>query len=297
MGSEVGSQASRAQSENLKLLTMNQEIRRIRMPPLMAASWSPHPGSPLFAPSSRAASSLHVLHMESLSARMYIALYTSLATYVDDVYDDQPNLVNAFCHNFVMHLPQETAVLRAFDQLLRETSNHFDGIQANFIIASTMYFMNGVVLEHDIRPLEIKTSNLPQFLRGLSGDSFSFCIFIFPKDVPLNSYIQALPSMMDYVDYMNDVLSFYKEEVNGEDQNIISILSMQHGVPKTVILEQLADQVASNYVSANDILRTSSDAAQADWRRFARGYVSFHVSYGTRYRLHEVFQGSEDSTS
>ncbi|KAJ8698755.1 hypothetical protein PTI98_005427 [Pleurotus ostreatus] len=72
---------------------------------------------------------------------MYIALYTSLATYIDDVYNGQPNLVNAFGHNFVMRLQQETVVLWAFDQLPGETSKHFDGAQTNLIIASTKNFM------------------------------------------------------------------------------------------------------------------------------------------------------------
>lgn len=133
------------------------------------------------------------------------------------------------------------------------------GAQTNLVIASTMNFMSSVALEHGIRQLEIKADNFPQFLRGLSGDSCSFSIFIFPNDVHLNSYIQAMPSMMDFINYMNDVLSFYKEE----DNNYISILSVQRGVPKTVILEQLADLVLASYVSANNILRTSSSATQA----------------------------------
>lgn len=90
----------------------------------------------------------------------------------------------------------------------------------------------------------------------------------------------------------SDVLSFYEEEVGGEDNNYISILSAQRGVPKTVILEQLADLVLSSYVSANNILCTSSSATQAAWGRYARGYVSFHASYGARYRLHEVLGDS-----
>ncbi|KAJ8698757.1 hypothetical protein PTI98_005429 [Pleurotus ostreatus] len=176
-------------------------------------------------------------HLESLSTRMYIALYTSSVTYVDDVYNNQPNLPKAFCHNFIMHLPQETSVLRAFDQLLRETWRHFDGVQANFIIASSMYYMNAVAIEHGIRPLETQTSDFFRFFRGLSGNSSSFCVFIFPNDVPPNSYIQALPFMMDYVNYMNDVLSFYKEEVNDVSAVCTKVLVMTKQV--TLLLSQV----------------------------------------------------------
>ncbi|KDQ29685.1 hypothetical protein PLEOSDRAFT_50572 [Pleurotus ostreatus PC15] len=236
-------------------------------------------------------------HLESLSTRMYIALYTSSVTYVDDVYNNQPNLPKAFCHNFIMHLPQETSVLRAFDQLLRETWRHFDGVQANFIIASSMYYMNAVAIEHGIRPLEITphADKFPLFLRGLSGIACAYCLFTFPMEIHLNSYIQAMPSMIDYINHMNDVLSFYKEEANGEDYNYISIMSKHRGVRKIETLEQLANLVASSYEAANNTLRTSS-AAHVAWGRFAQGYVSYHASYA-RYRLHEVLQVTQNLTS
>lgn len=91
------------------------------------------------------------------------------------------------------------------------------------------------------------------------------------------------------------MLSFYKEEVNGEDNNYISIMSKHRGVRKIETLEQLANLVASSYEAANNILRTSS-AAHAAWGRFAQGYVGFHASYA-RYRLHEVLQVTQNLTS
>lgn len=100
----------------------------------------PSPGTPSFRPfvmSGVVTACVAYGHLENLSTRMYIAMYTSLATHIEDVYNDQPNLVNAFGHNFVMRLRQETSVLWAFDQLLGETSKHFDGAQTNLVIAST----------------------------------------------------------------------------------------------------------------------------------------------------------------
>lgn len=120
----------------------------------------PSPGTPSFRPfimSGVVTACAAYGHLENLSTRMYIALYTSLVTYIDDVYNGQPNVVNAFGHNFVVRLRQETAVLRAFDQLLGETSKHFDGAQTNLIIASTMNFMSSVALEHGIGQLEVNS--------------------------------------------------------------------------------------------------------------------------------------------
>ncbi len=50
-------------------------------------------------------------------------------------------------------------------------------------------------------------------------------MFIFPRDIPYHLYIQALPSMRDFIDFANDILSFYKEECSGDTNNFISLLA------------------------------------------------------------------------
>ncbi|KAF4601352.1 terpene cyclase [Pleurotus pulmonarius] len=240
------------------------------------------PGIPSFRPWNISGATIAYIsygHLESLPVKLYIALYTSLAVYIEDVYTDQPDVVNTFNHNFVTRQPQQTAVLRALDKLLGETSKYFDAVQANLITSSTLNFMTSIAIEHAVNKLNITAGadKFPQFLRGLSGISCAYCLFIFPKDVHLNTYIQAMPSMMDYINHMNDVLSFYKEEVNGEDNNYISILSKHRGVPKTETLEQLANLVASSYEAASNILRASG-AAHTAWARFAQGHPEASMS-------------------
>ncbi|KAJ8698756.1 hypothetical protein PTI98_005428 [Pleurotus ostreatus] len=94
------------------------------------------PGIPSFRPwnvSGAAIAYISYGHLESLPAKLFIALYTSLAVYAEDVYTDQPDLVNTFNANFVTRQPQRTAILQALDKLLGETSRHFDAVQANLI--------------------------------------------------------------------------------------------------------------------------------------------------------------------
>ncbi len=97
-------------------------------------------------------------HLESLPATLYIALHATLVTHIEDVYSDQPDLVNAFNHSFVMRLPQQTAVLQKLDDLLAETSKHFHAIQANLILTSTMNFMTSIAIEHGVNKLNVRST-------------------------------------------------------------------------------------------------------------------------------------------
>ncbi|KAG5220420.1 terpene cyclase [Salix suchowensis] len=86
----------------------------------------PSPGIPSFRPWNISGATIAYIsygHLESLPAKLFIALYTSLAVYIEDVYTDQPDLMNSFNPNFVTRQPQQTAVLQALDKLLGETSN------------------------------------------------------------------------------------------------------------------------------------------------------------------------------
>lgn len=41
----------------------------------------------------------------------------------------------------------------------------------------------------------------PGFVRGMSGVSQAFSLFIFPKDLPIESYIQCLPEIRGIVNH------------------------------------------------------------------------------------------------
>lgn len=78
-------------------------------------------------------------------------------------------------------------------------------------------------------------------------------------------------------------MSFYKEEMRGEADNFISILSASQGVDKMTVLASLAGDVAKANDSIKVMLRNDPDALEA-WLTFMAGYVYFHTS-NTRYKL------------
>ncbi|KAJ8515779.1 hypothetical protein ONZ45_g6825 [Pleurotus djamor] len=249
------------------------------------------PGHPSFKPWNVSGATIAFIsygHLECLSTKKYIALFTSLAVYIEDVYKDDPSLINGFNQDFIMNRPQKTSVLQAFDICIRESSAYFSPLQANLIVSSTLNFMVSISVEHMIESIQISPSadKFPEFVRGLSGIAFSYAIFIFPRAVRMDAYMQAIPSMSHYINHTNDVLSFYKEEIAGEDHNYVSIIAKCRKTSKLKILEELAHSVTSSHSTVANILSEFPQALQA-WKSFAEGYVSYHTSFA-RYRLEEV---------
>ena len=78
-------------------------------------------------------------------------------------------------------------------------------------------------------------------------------------------------------------MSFYKEEMRGESDNFISLLSASQGLDKMTVLATLASDVAKSNDVIKAILRDEPDALQA-WLTFMAGYVYFHTS-NARYKL------------
>ncbi len=61
-------------------------------------------------------------------------------------------------------------------------------------------------------------------------------MFVFPAELPYNIYIQALPLLHNFINFTNDITSFYKEECQGETHNLVSFLAEAHGEPKSKAL-------------------------------------------------------------
>lgn len=66
-----------------------------------------------------------------------------------------------------------------------------------------------LVVTDSVAQITADADKFPLFLRGLSGISCAYCLFTFPTEVHLNSYIQAMPSIMDFINHMKLVLLIY----------------------------------------------------------------------------------------
>lgn len=137
----------------------------------------------------------------------------------------------------------------------------------------------------------------------MSGASECYALFTFPPGLPLNSFVQALPDMMTYINNVksvptpiyllsrsslasSDILSFYKEQIAGETSNRVSILATCEEASKHDILLRLVAAAAACHHRVLDILAPHPASLEA-YVNFSRGYIAFHTS-NPRYKLNDL---------
>ena len=107
-----------------------------------------------------------------------------------------------------------------------------------------------------------------------------------PQVSPLHS--DPLLMIANTTTQISDVLSFYKEELAGENGNYISLEASQRRQEKIPVFRDLARDVSLCVSRGANILEGSSEAKDA-YQCFIGGYVSFHISYDSRYHLNDLF--------
>jgi hypothetical protein len=226
------------------------------------------------------------------STQVFIALYTAFLTWIDDTYTRDVVGVDSFNERFVTGRKQANEGLDGLDRLLRETNLHYQSIQANVILTASLNFVTSTILDFETRGMQVSphAKSYATFLRTMSGICESYAMFTFPPEVPVKSYIQAIPEFCLGINYFNDVLSFYKEELAGENGNYISLEASQKGREKISVFRELAGDVSLCVSRVANILEGSNNSeALAAFQCFIGGYVSFHTSFDSRYHLNDLF--------
>ncbi|KAF9264979.1 terpenoid synthase, partial [Marasmius fiardii PR-910] len=223
--------------------------------------------------------------------QVYIAIFTSLVTVLDNSFYQNHSRMEGFNERFVNGLPQDDPVLHVLDQTLRDSPEYYGQIQSNMIIPGTLDFVISLMMDMEIREITVRSisPDFAAFWRSLSGIPIGFTMFIFPKEIKLSAYIECLPHMKTYVNCMRsiDVLSFYKEEVAGEETFATS-LAKGSLITNYEAIQRLADDVAEAEAIISKKL-VGNQPALDSWESFKRGYVYFHTSCH-RYKLDELFE-------
>ncbi|KAF4576377.1 terpene cyclase [Pleurotus pulmonarius] len=227
-------------------------------------------------------------HLHDRPTQIYIALYTGLLMYVEDYMQHDVENVSTFNQKYIRGEPQGHPVLDALAALLDELPQRFEPIVANIILTSALNYITAVWLEHQTETLELSphATSFAGFSRWISGSSEAFVLFVFASRLPLLVYIQAIPDMMTFLNYSNDMLSFYKEELAGETANHVSIVARCEGKTKEEVLQRITEDTIACHSRLRNILINHKEASEILDQLF-EGYVSFHASLG-RYRLEEL---------
>ncbi|PBK98175.1 terpenoid synthase [Armillaria gallica] len=230
-------------------------------------------------------------HLANVQVKVYIVFFTAFMTYLDDAYPDDPDAlvgVPSFTKHFASSEKQPTKMLDDLANLLAESSQLFGQVVADFIVHAGLKFITGLILEIQNKGelVSVIFDRYAIYLREMSGIAEAYTMFIFPAELPYNIYIQALPLIRDFINFTNDITSFYKEECEGETHNLVSFLAEARAEPKNKALYYLVEQCMEAHERILLILLPHKEA-QGMYKEFVRGYLAFYLG-GKRYRLGEL---------
>lgn len=235
-------------------------------------------------------------HLPDYATKMWICLFTTVATCIDDMMLRAEDLVHMYRFNerFANCQPQGHPVLTTLDGLLREVTCHYSAPVSNLIVTSSLNFISSILLDSETQdmPISPQAPSYPEYSRLLSGlaDTYGFCIF--PSTLPLREYVQCMPDLTIVINHTNDILSYYKEEIEGDSANYLSLIAASRALTKQDALRELIEKTVQAYHNVLEFLRPHPEAYGA-YVAFFDGYVKFHATL-RRYKLEEIM--SERST-
>ncbi|EPQ51652.1 terpenoid synthase [Gloeophyllum trabeum ATCC 11539] len=257
-----------------------------------------------------------------------------------------------FTHRLYMGEPQPAGtILPLYEECIRALSTFIgeDGVLRGMAVTPWITYMEAASLEKRIQafdeevraspfdagtPVESLVSRrgqggvgiiklgadaiaFPHFLREKTGVNESYAAIIFKasrkQELPLTRYIKAVPDISFTVAVVNDILSFHKEELQGETINLVHLLTQCLAPTQKLsgqkwdvndTLELLCEQLKNAFLRIDSLLRleefdgvvTGDEGLNENadrimdmqiakqWRAWRDGYISWHLESG-RYQL------------
>lgn len=216
---------------------------------------------------------------------------------VDDSAEDLGSALDHFTTNLVLGKPQESPILQSLVCWLGESENPINQgpFTADMNIKSTIDNIRGCVLERDydgkMNPPRGAT-NFPRYLRAKTGFAETYALFCFPQTLYpeskfLQAYLPAIQDLCEYINYANDIMSFYKESVIGTERlTYIPTFARTHGIDLNDALRKVTANVAEHARNIRVVLADYPELLKTT-EEFFQGYIIWYLDQ-PRYRLGDL---------
>ncbi|RAH52113.1 terpenoid synthase [Aspergillus piperis CBS 112811] len=175
---------------------------------------------------------------------------------------------------------------------LEDLSKYYDTFAGDMIMKSVLDYVSINILEEEQKErkddfmLSSSTSMFPDFLRQKSAIGEAYAFLNFPGSWNVASYFPLIPDMAAIVDRLNDVVSFYKESVLGNEAGTL--------VRQTCVCLGVSEYEAIEIRAAQclDCIQRLRGACQGDVKllkrvnEFIQGYALYHLCLD-RYKLND----------
>ncbi|KIJ32779.1 hypothetical protein M422DRAFT_116187, partial [Sphaerobolus stellatus SS14] len=240
----------------------------------------------------------------SLEVKAFISIFTTLLLSIDDTVQRMPEEILPDLETLPRKLGmgviqtekyQHPNMERFVKHFTLESPKHFGPYGCAAIVKSTLDTLMGYIIEGKYPEgitASVSSARFPRYLRIKTGNSEAFWAFLwpeylFPEETHLKLLIPTAPDIVEVIDTVNDILSFYKESVVGSEENtyIMNCARMKGTTP----VEEIRREYKRQLELINDIRKalTENEKARAVWDTFIHGYLRWHLNMD-RYRLDEI---------
>lgn len=222
--------------------------------------------------------------------QLSIGVWTSYIFSIDDLCEGaefRENLKYYRAYLLGIHQPQ-WAYIRGLFSALEDLCARYNPFVGDMILKSSMDYISVNVFEVEQKgrlKVDRNTSMFPEFLRQKSGIGEAYAFANFPKgSLDVASYITLIPDLAVIVPQLNDIVSFYKESIIGDEQDTnLMLVAEVEGCSATEALEMTVDKCLHSIrrlraaCLRDEDLRIVVDS-------FVEGFALYHLKW-SRYHM------------
>ncbi|KAI9374455.1 terpenoid synthase [Aspergillus egyptiacus] len=232
----------------------------------------------------------------SIEIQRVIGIYTTFAICIDDITNVSTADLKGFLDRLCRSEPQPNLLLRDMLRFIAEEIPKFYGpFAGDMIRKSIIEFTCACVVENEYHGEVVPARTAPDFpyyFRHKTGMAEAYAFFAFPETLApektaMPVYLPVIPDLVRYFNPANDLLSFYKESVVGEERfNYIYNHAQYNGIGPLESLRSTATDVTRCIHNAKTTFSGTPTLSDAVTQVF-HGYIVYHWS-SSRYRLSEL---------
>ncbi|KAH0840860.1 hypothetical protein FOPE_06409 [Fonsecaea pedrosoi] len=247
----------------------------------------------------------------SAEVKTFITLYSMLLFYVDDLVVREPgNILPELQKLSSPNTPRETSSIYSdpclslwSDLVTSEAHLYYGPYSTGAIQKGLVEFLMGSIIEarfpRGLGQDALLTTHVPataaHLLRDKAGSGEVYAHFMFPthlapEDRYLGRYFVCIRDMTDWINFTNDIMSFYKENNprDGivEENTYIQNRARCEGKTTLQVLRDLCDEIVTLTESIRRGLK-GEPVLEEIWENYVNGYILFHAC-DRRYRLKEL---------
>ncbi|KAJ5159393.1 uncharacterized protein N7482_006397 [Penicillium canariense] len=224
--------------------------------------------------------------------QLVIGMYTAFYLVLDDEGDTMVAEISQFRQR-LLKSEKQSAPFEMLAYLFSEFDRVFPSMVANKLFAGVLASLTSLEIELD-RSTEFTGVGSPMFakyFRNMNGSSEAYVYFLMAdKEVTAaqhKHFLQAVPELWNITDEINDLMSFYKESIGGDERDTyVYHQARSTGVSIQEALRNLAKDIVrrrhliGRIFQDDDLLRDKAD-------QYITGQIEFYLT-SERYRLSEL---------